>query len=92
MMHEQDSALFDDIGESVDNLTVRINSWVEGKRKLKDEHKEEIADYERDMFEFLWRCRNLISTAKLARMVNMSRQNLYERWRKYGFEIDENEQ
>lgn len=91
-MREQDSTLFDDIGESVDRLRERIDFWVTGKQNLRGKHKEEIEVYERQMFEFLWRCRKLLSTAKIARMVNMSRQNLYERWRKYGFEIDEDEQ
>lgn len=91
-MRDQDSALFDDIGESVDRLKERIDFWVTGKQNLRGKHKEEIEEYERQMFEFLWRCRKLLSTSKIARMVNMSRQNLYERWRKYGFEIDENEQ
>jgi len=91
-MRDTDSALFDDIGESVDRLIERISFWVTGKQDLRGKHKEEIELYERQMFEFLWRCRKLLSTAKIARMVNMSRQNLYERWRKYGFEIDEDEQ
>jgi len=89
MMHKTDNALFDDIGESVDKLRERIDFWVTGKRNLRGRHKTEVEDYEKQMFEFLWRCRKLLSTARIARMVGMSRQNLYERWRKYGFEIDE---
>lgn len=90
-MRDQDSALFDDIGESAEKLKERINFWVTGKQDLRGRHKDEIEEYEREMFAFLWRCRPLLSTAKIARMVNMSRQNLYERWRKYGFEVDDNE-
>lgn len=79
--------LFVDIGDNVQRLTGMIDSWVEGKKELKEKHKTELDTYERGMLSFLWRCRKLLSTATLARKVGMSRQTLYAKWEQYGFDI-----
>lgn len=81
--------LFTDIGDNVQRLNVMLDEWVEGKRKLKEEHKNELDEFERGMLSFLWRCRKLLSTSTLSRKVGMSRQTLYEKWERYGFDIND---
>ncbi len=81
--------LFVDIGDNVQRLNAMIDEWVDGKRKLKEEHKTQLDEYERGMLSFLWRCRKLLSTATLSRKVGMSRQTLYEKWTRYGYDTSD---
>jgi len=84
-----DDELFTDIDENDQRLKTTIETWVEGKKKLKEGHREELDEYEGRMFAFLWRCRPILSTATLSRLVGMSRQTLYEKWQKHGFDVNE---
>lgn len=78
--------IFKDIGQNVDRLKDAIHQLVKGKQDLKVTHKSELEEYERGMLTFLWRCRTFLSTATIARMIGMSRQRLYEKWRQHGFD------
>jgi DNA-binding NtrC family response regulator len=89
MKANTEEELFVDIGDNVQRLNSMLDEWVEGKRKLKEEHKNELDEFERGMLAFLWRCRKLLSTSTLSRKVGMSRQTLYEKWERYGFDIND---
>lgn len=89
MKADIEEELFIDIGDNVQRLNTMIDSWVVGKRDLKEKHKSELDDYERGMLSFLWKCRKLLSIAMISRKVGMSRQTLYEKWAKYGFDIND---
>lgn len=77
--------LFTDINDNVQRLQERIQFMVDGRRELKSTHSTELDEYEGVMLAFLWRCRTVLSTAKMARMIGLSRQALYTKWRKYGY-------
>lgn len=89
MKTETEDELFADIGDNVQRLKDQINSWVDGKKELKELHRVQIDEYEGKMLGFLWKCRKLLSTATISRMVGMSRQTLYEKWQKHGFDVNE---
>lgn len=81
-----ESDIFSEIGQSVDRLKAQIERLVEGRRDLKLSQRAELEEYERQMLTFLWRCRTFLSTATMARMIGMSRQMLYEKWNRHGFD------
>lgn len=89
MKTKSEEDLFTDIGDNVLHLKSMIAEWVEGKRELKEQQKQQLEEYESKMLSFLWRCRKLLSTATISRMVGMSRQTLYEKWQKHGFDVNE---
>jgi DNA-binding NtrC family response regulator len=80
------SEVFKDIGRNVDQLREEINQLVRGRQELKQAHRSELDEYERQMLTFLWRCRTYLSTATIARMIGLSRQRLYEKWNQHGFD------
>lgn len=81
-----DTTLFEDINVNVGRLQAIIKSFLEQRNSLRATHKEEIDKIEAEMLEFLWECkiRGLLSTAKIARMIGLSRQRLYEKWDRLG--------
>lgn len=81
--------IFKDIGQNVDRLKLKIGEFVKGKQDLKLAQKSELAEYEKNMLTFLWRCRTFLSTATIARMIGISRQSLYEKWSQHGFDTTE---
>lgn len=81
--------LFEEIGDNVNRLQSMIQFWVDGKKELKSNQRQELEEYEAEMLSFLWRCRGLLTVAKLARMVGLSRQTLYEKWQRYGYAVDD---
>ncbi len=89
MKTETEDELFTDIGDNVQRLKDMIVEWVDGKKELKELHRTQIDEYESKMLAFLWRCRKLLSTATISRMVGMSRQTLYEKWQKHGYDVNE---
>lgn len=89
MKSQMENDLFTDIGDNVARLQTMIQDWAIGKKRLRAEHQIEYEEYEEKMLAFLWRCRGLLSTAKLARMIGISRQRLYELWEKHGYVVDD---
>lgn len=87
-----DDMIFERISTDAQRLKDVIDSWVGGRRTLKEAHKSELEDYDQRMLTFLWRCRPLLSTVVIARMVGLSRQRLYEKWAKFGFDTNEEAQ
>jgi len=81
--------LFERLGKDGRLLKETIGDMVEGRRQLKEQYREELEDYDREMLTFLWRCRSLLSTVAIARMIGLSRQRLYEKWSKFGFDTNE---
>jgi len=81
--------IFDRLSSNAQELKSVISSMVEGRKVLKESHRETLEDYDRRMLSFLWRCRPLLSTVVIARMVGLSRQRLYEKWQKFGFDTNE---
>lgn len=86
---EIDDLIFERISSDAQKLRDVIDGWVEARRDLKETHKTELEDYDRRMLTFLWRCRTLLSTVVIARMIGLSRQRLYEKWTKFGFDTSE---
>lgn len=76
--------LLEDLSNDAQRLQDLIRSWSEGKKQLKTKQRKEYLTYEQDMLTFLWRCKPLLSSAKMARMIGWSRQRLYEKWKSYG--------
>lgn len=66
-----------------------IDELVEQRKSLKEKHRSELEDYDKQMLAFLWRCRPLLTTVVIARMIGLSRQRLYEKWAKFGFDTSE---
>jgi DNA-binding NtrC family response regulator len=81
--------LFESINGNAKLLEERIQSLVAEKRSLKYQHNNEVESLEAKIFSFLWRCRPYMTTAKIARMVGLSRQGLYSKWSKYGYTPDD---
>lgn len=81
--------LLEDLSHDAQRLQDLINSWVEGKKKLKNRQRDEYVSYEQEMLTFLWKCKSLLSASKMARMIGWSRQRLYEKWKTYGFNTDD---
>jgi len=85
----QHDELFERLGNDGKLLKDTISDMVERRRVLKEKYREDLEDYDREMLTFLWRCRSLLSTVAIARMIGLSRQRLYEKWSRFGFEANE---
>lgn len=92
MKTELEDELFQDIGGNVTTLQKMIQVYVNGKRDLAAQHRAEMFEYESQMVAFLWRCRKLLTTVKIASLIGLSRQRLYEKWQKHGYNPEEETQ
>lgn len=87
--HVLETKILEDMDENAQKLQKVIMSLVDGRNKLKAQHRQEFTDYEKNMLDFFWKCRGRISTSSMARMLNISRQALYQKWNAYGYAIND---
>jgi DNA-binding NtrC family response regulator len=92
MIQTKEDELLSEINDNAQQLKNMIQGLVEGRKKLKSSHSDELEDYEKKMVNFFWQCRDLLSTATMARMAGWSRQTLYSKWEKYGYVVDDQTQ
>lgn len=84
-----DDEIFVRLSSNAQELKDIIGSMVSSRKVLKESHRAELELYDREMLTFLWQCRPLLSTVVIARMIGLSRQRLYEKWTKFGFDTSD---
>lgn len=87
MDNQKIATFFTDASVSAQKLDAIVSSWREERKALRRAHSEQLKKFDENMIEFLWQCKqmNLATTTKLARLVGLSRQTLYEKWSEHGY-------